>query len=73
MFFSNLFPTLYDLLREELTDSFNTEASFTLSMDEGFDVQICMNARLSSFRLVSNNLLGSIRITKIKILSAKQT
>ena len=46
MFFSNVFPTLHKLLRQEFTDFIDVEVSFLLSMVEAFGVQHRITARL---------------------------
>jgi len=57
MFFSNVFPTLHKLLRQELTDFIDIEVSFLLSTVEAFGVQHRVTARLSTcIKLINNNL-----------------
>jgi len=46
MFFSDVFPTLHKLLRQELTDFIDVEVSFLLLMVEAFGVQRRITARL---------------------------
>jgi hypothetical protein len=56
VFFSNVFPTLRKLLRQELTDFIDIEVSFLLSMVEAFGVQHYITARVSTFiKLINKN------------------
>jgi hypothetical protein len=60
MFFSDVFPTLHKLLRQELTDFIDIEVSFLLLMVEAFGVQHCITARLSTCSKLINHNLESV-------------